>query len=135
MGQSGFTAEASWICWADLIGKWSCGADPQHAWFVPGSLGSYTSLDSQKPAFRRTYETTAQAGPDHAIGLGLLGQDVIELTERLGLKRFVVIGHDWGARAAYILAALHPERVQGLLTLSVGYGTNDPRQKIAYAQA
>jgi len=67
--------------------------------------------------------------------LSALGQDAIELTERLGLKRFVLIGHDWGARAAYILAALHPERVKGLLTLSVGYGTNDPRQKIAYAQA
>jgi len=67
--------------------------------------------------------------------LAALGHDAIELTERLGLKRFVLIGHDWGARAAYILAALHPERVQGLLTLSVGYGTNDPRQKIAYAQA
>jgi len=67
--------------------------------------------------------------------LTALGQDAIELTERLGLTRFVLIGHDWGARAAYILAALHPERVKGLLTLSVGYGTNDPRQKIAYAQA
>jgi hypothetical protein len=42
---------------------------------------------------------------------------------------------DVGDPAAYIVAALHPERVQGLLTLSVGYGTNDPRQKIAYAQA
>jgi pimeloyl-ACP methyl ester carboxylesterase len=67
--------------------------------------------------------------------LTALGQDIIEFTQQLGLKRFVLIGHDWGARAAYILTALHPERVQGLLTLSVGYGTNDPNQMIAYAQA
>ncbi len=74
------------------------------------------------------------SGSSKSGQLVALGQDMIELTERLGLERFVLVGHDWGARAAYILAALHPERVQGLLTLSVGYGTNDPRQKMAYAQ-
>jgi pimeloyl-ACP methyl ester carboxylesterase len=37
------------------------------------------------------------------------------------LNQFAVLGHDWGARAAYILAALFPERVKAIATLALGY--------------
>lgn len=62
--------------------------------------------------------------------LTALGQDLIEFTEQLGLERFLLVGHDWGARASYILSALKPERVRALVALSVGYGTNNPDQAI-----
>ena len=66
--------------------------------------------------------------------LAALGQDVVEFMEALALEDLVLVGHDWGARAAYIAAALRPDRLRGLVTLSVGYGTNDPRQPLSYPQ-
>jgi pimeloyl-ACP methyl ester carboxylesterase len=41
-----------------------------------------------------------------------IGQDVIDLADALGLRRFAVCGFDWGGRAACIASALHPERVR-----------------------
>src|SRR5262249_5595920 len=32
-----------------------------------------------------------------------------------------VVGHDWGARIAYVLAAVHPERVTRICAMSVGW--------------
>jgi pimeloyl-ACP methyl ester carboxylesterase len=66
--------------------------------------------------------------------LAALGQDVVEFLEALALEDLVLVGHDWGARAAYIAAALRPERLRGLVTLAVGYGTNDPGQPLSYPQ-
>jgi len=41
-----------------------------------------------------------------------LGQDLIDFTDALHIPRFAVAGYDWGARAAQVAAALHPERVR-----------------------
>jgi pimeloyl-ACP methyl ester carboxylesterase len=48
-----------------------------------------------------------------------MAQDALDLADTLGIDRFAVIGHDWGARIAYILAALFPERVTRCAALSV----------------
>jgi pimeloyl-ACP methyl ester carboxylesterase len=50
-----------------------------------------------------------------------LAQDALDLMDALGVKRFSVVGHDWGARAAYALAAIAPERVETITALSLGY--------------
>ena len=50
-----------------------------------------------------------------------LAQDAIDLVDKLGFDRFAVIGHDWGARAAYTLAALFPERIHNVTALALGY--------------
>lgn len=50
-----------------------------------------------------------------------LAQDAISLTDGLGCRRFSVVGHDWGARAAYTLAALFPERISAIATLALAY--------------
>ncbi len=63
-----------------------------------------------------------------------LAQDVLEMAEVVGLSRFSVIGHDWGARAAYIASVLAPDRIARCVALSVGWGTNDPAQAISYRQ-
>ncbi len=67
--------------------------------------------------------------------LSALGQDVIDLSNAMNLSQFAVIGHDWGARAAYITASQLPQRVSHCVSLSVGYGTNDPKQKLSLKQA
>jgi pimeloyl-ACP methyl ester carboxylesterase len=72
---------------------------------------------------------TARAGQ-----LAALGQDVIELADAIGLRSFALVGHDWGARAAYIASVLLPARVTHCVALSVGWGTNDPGQRLALKQ-
>src|SRR5437899_5669137 len=66
--------------------------------------------------------------------LSALAADLIAFADALGLDRFAVVGHDWGARAAYIAAALWPERIAHVVTLSVGWGTNHPDQPMALPQ-
>jgi pimeloyl-ACP methyl ester carboxylesterase len=50
-----------------------------------------------------------------------LAQDALDLLDGLGLDRAAVVGHDWGARAGYALAALAPERLSRLVAVSVGF--------------
>lgn len=48
-----------------------------------------------------------------------LGRDVLGLADALRARRFRVIGHDWGAVAAYAAAAFAPARVERLMTAAV----------------
>ena len=48
------------------------------------------------------------------------GQDLLELIETLGLSRPILAGYDWGGRAACVVAAMWPERVRGLVSIT-GY--------------
>jgi pimeloyl-ACP methyl ester carboxylesterase len=54
-------------------------------------------------------------------GAVALAQDAIDLADALKLDRFAVVGHDWGARAAYTMAALFPERLTKVAALSLAY--------------
>jgi pimeloyl-ACP methyl ester carboxylesterase len=67
--------------------------------------------------------------------LAALGQDLLDLADALALSGFAVVGHDWGARAAYIASAVAPDRISHAVALSVGWGTNDPGQTLSLAQA
>jgi pimeloyl-ACP methyl ester carboxylesterase len=49
---------------------------------------------------------------------GVLAQDLIEFADALGLERFILVGHDWGANAAQAVAALHPARVRHLISFA-----------------
>lgn len=49
-----------------------------------------------------------------------IGQDLIDFADALKLPRFAVAGYDWGGRAAGVAAALHPERVRGMVLIG-GY--------------
>ncbi len=55
---------------------------------------------------------------------GALGTDLLGLLDAHGIERAVVGGYDWGGRAACILAALWPARVQGLVSVE-GYNIQD----------
>lgn len=49
-----------------------------------------------------------------------LGADVVALMDALGIDRAILGGCDWGARTACIVAALWPDRCDGLVSVS-GY--------------
>jgi pimeloyl-ACP methyl ester carboxylesterase len=50
-----------------------------------------------------------------------LARDVLDLADGLGLDRFAVVGHDWGARTAYTLAAVAPDRLSAIAGLALAY--------------
>lgn len=50
-----------------------------------------------------------------------LAQDALDLMDGLGICRFSVIGHDWGARTGYALAALEPLRISNLCAIAVAF--------------
>lgn len=67
--------------------------------------------------------------------LSVLGRDLLEFIDALGLQRPALVGHDWGARAAAIACGLRPRVASHLVMLSVGYGTNSSDQPLSLAQA
>ncbi|WP_410595612.1 alpha/beta fold hydrolase [Amycolatopsis sp. lyj-23] len=64
-------------------------------------------------------DTTMRSGQQAA-----LGHDLVEFMDALGIGSAVLAGYDWGGRAACITAALHRERVRGLVTVD-GYNIQD----------
>ncbi len=53
-----------------------------------------------------------------------LGADVRDFMDALEIPRAILVGYDWGGRAACVVAALWPERVAGLVAIT-GYGIQD----------
>lgn len=76
--------------------------------------------------FMRGYHPT-EIPKDGAYDIDTLGRDALSLIEALGEKRAIVVGHDWGASAAYSAAALGPEAVRLLVTLAVPHPRAIPR--------
>ena len=76
----------------------------------------------------------SDATPRDGSGVAL-AQDAIDLADGLGLSRFALVGHDWGARAAYTVAALFPERVSGIAALALAYQPGGRFEMPDFAQA
>ena len=70
--------------------------------------------------FMRGYAPTTPS-PDGRYQSVLLAQDAVALIDALGGGRAFVVGHDWGATAAYGAAALAPERVTRLVTIGAAH--------------
>ncbi|KAL5581802.1 hypothetical protein UlMin_014244 [Ulmus minor] len=50
-----------------------------------------------------------------------LNDDVIGLLDALDIKKAFLVGKDFGALTAYLVPALHPERVSGVITLGIPF--------------
>jgi pimeloyl-ACP methyl ester carboxylesterase len=64
-------------------------------------------------------KTDMRSGEQAAIGA-----DLMELMDKLDIRRAVLAGYDWGGRAACVVAALWPERCIGLVSVN-GYLIQD----------
>jgi pimeloyl-ACP methyl ester carboxylesterase len=51
--------------------------------------------------------------------LSVVLRDMTDLLDAYGLRSVHIVGHDWGATVAWLLAALHADRVDRLAVLSV----------------
>ncbi|QEH77091.1 alpha/beta hydrolase [Sphingomonas sp. C8-2] len=61
---------------------------------------------------------------------GAFGADLLALLDALGIDRAILGGFDWGGRAACVVAALWPERVDALVSVA-GYNILDPSRAAA----
>jgi pimeloyl-ACP methyl ester carboxylesterase len=66
--------------------------------------------------------------------LHLVG-DVIGLLDALGEERAVVVGHDWGAPVAWNTALMRPDRVRGVIALSIPYHPRGSSAPVATMRA
>ena len=66
--------------------------------------------------FTRGYWPTEAKGPYDG---DTLGADLVALIEALGEQQAIIVGHDWGAAAAYAAAGTRPDRVRMLITLAI----------------
>jgi pimeloyl-ACP methyl ester carboxylesterase len=74
------------------------------------------------PYLRGTGPTKFLRHETPRVGAGVaLAQDATDLADGLRIDRFAVVGHDWGARAAYTLAALFPQRIKTVVALALAY--------------
>jgi pimeloyl-ACP methyl ester carboxylesterase len=74
------------------------------------------------PALRGSGATRFRLSNTPRDGRGIaLACDAIDLLDVLSLERVAVVGHDWGARAAYTLAAIAPQRIEAIVALALPY--------------
>jgi pimeloyl-ACP methyl ester carboxylesterase len=76
------------------------------------------SGESDKPDAVEEYELRRSVG------------DMVAVLDGLGIERAHVVGHDWGAVVAWLLAALVPDRVERLVAMSVGHPNSLRRRSI-----
>lgn len=84
---------------------------------------------------QRGYNLSDKPAGIAAYRLDALADDVMALADALGIRRFAVVGHDWGGVVAWHLAARNPERVSRAAILNAPhpatrrrYALRHPRQ-------
>lgn len=85
---------------------------------------------------QRGYSPGARPPQVEDYATDLLAADVIGLVDALGASTFHLVGHDWGASVAWLVASTYPDRVASLTAVSVphlgSYGRavhTDPEQR------
>ena len=62
-----------------------------------------------------------EAGTMRSGEMAAMAQDALDFADALGVARFAIVGHDWGARIASVLASTRPERIGRCAMLSVAW--------------
>lgn len=99
--------------------------DTSHLW--RGQVAALTGAGYRAiaPDLRGRGRSERPADGDYALPK-VVG-DVTGILDALGVERAHVVGHDWGAAVAWLLASFAPERVDRLVAISVGLpGTGGP---------
>lgn len=110
--------------------------DSVRTWFAVATLLAQAGYRVLAPSLRGFGGTRfLDADTPRSGELVSLGRDLIGFVQALALDQPVLVGHDWGARAVLNAAGLVPGLGSHLVSVSVGYGTNDPSQPMALEQA
>ena len=76
---------------------------------------------------QRGYGRSSRPGRVEDYDIVQLAGDLVGLIDVLGEERAVVVGHDWGAIVAWHLARAAPERLHGLVAMSVPLWPRPPK--------
>ena len=91
--------------------------DTAHTWDATMTALAAAGYRAVAPFTRGYAPTEIPADGDYRSET--LARDVVALIDALGETHAVVVGHDWGAIAAYGATALAPEKVKLLITLAI----------------
>ncbi|KAJ6288370.1 hypothetical protein OIU76_024373 [Salix suchowensis] len=80
------------------------------------------------PDLRGCGDSDSPLSPTSYTVLHLAG-DLVGLLDYFGEQQAFVVGHDWGAVLGWHLSLLRPDRVKGLIAMSVPYFPRDPVAK------
>ena len=95
---------------------------PDHAYSFHRQLRDFSALGYRVVApFMRGYAPT-ETPKDATFFTADLAHDVVELVKSLGATRATLLGHDWGAHAAYGAAVLAPDMFDHIVALTAPYG-------------
>ena len=107
--------------WPELAYSWRYQIEPLVAAgyhvIAPNQRGY---ADSSQPAEVTDYDMTALTG------------DLCGLLDHFGYDQALFAGHDWGAIVTWGLTQLHPERMTGLINLSVPYLQRGPKPWVEF---
>ncbi len=93
--------------------------DSAETWAAVAARLNAAGLRTITPSLRGFGATRFRSGGERRTGnSGVLALDAIELMDALGIKRFMVAGHDWGSNTAEALAVGWPRRVERMAMLS-----------------
>lgn len=90
---------------------------------------------------QRGYSPGARPDGVDAYTIDRLVGDVIAIADQLGIQRFHLVGHDWGAAVGWAVVMTHPERVISWSALSIAHSVafveavrndSEQRRKSAY---
>ncbi|MBT3643703.1 MAG: alpha/beta hydrolase, partial [Gammaproteobacteria bacterium] len=73
------------------------------------------------PDMRGYGGTSAPAEPE-AYRIDHLAKDVVGIIDHFEQATATIIGHDWGSMVVWYTALLHPDRINGVMGMSVPYG-------------
>ncbi len=90
--------------------------DTAHTWEPTMAALAAAGYRAVAPFMRGYFPTTIPAGGNYDSDT--LGRDALALIDALGGPA-ILVGHDWGASAAYSAAGLGPEKLRLLVTLAI----------------
>ena len=106
--------------------------DTPHTWDAVRPALAAAGFRAVSP-FTRGYAPTEIPAVD-AYDADTLGRDALALIAALGADRAFVVGHDWGASAAFSAAGLAPERLRMLVTVAIPHPASIvPTPSLAWA--
>jgi len=106
--------------------------DTWHTWDAVRPALAAAGYRALSPNMRGYWPTRIPA--DGAYDSDTLGADLLALIEALGGSQAILVGHDWGASAAYSAASLDPQRVRFLVTLGIPHPASlRPTPKLVWA--
>ena len=106
--------------------------DTPQTWYVARPAVAAAGFRVVTP-FMRGYHPTEIPAVE-AFDQETLGRDAIALVDALGEREAIVVGHDWGAGAAYCAVGLAPERVRFVVTVAIPHPASVlPTPRVAWA--